>query len=279
MRKLLKLLRYKRHIVDPFLLTTLFFVGCASLVYITILDFSNFWYSFHLMFVFGFAIIAGNHRLFSHNSWPAPAWFKRYISLLATLALHGPVIAWVAVHRQHHHKSDSEDDPHSPIYKGRMWVQFLSYNYTPDLRYALDLYKDKWLRMLFDYYWVINLAFGALLFVLDPIFLAVWLGGSFLAQMNAFAVNSLAHNSPWWIFPTKETFSGDASRNVPLLALIDGGEGWHLNHHRRPWRWYFGEKWWQFDLTGVQIFVTLLIINPAYLLEIYRKRKHNVITN
>lgn len=279
MRKLLKILRYKRHIIDPILLTVLFVIGGIVLIGLTLQDSANFWYSFHLMFVFGFAIIAGNHRLFSHNSWPAPSWFKKYISLLSTFALHGPVIAWVAVHRQHHHHSDTDKDPHSPIYKGRLWVQFMSYNYTPDLRYVLDLYKDKWLRGLFDYYWLINATLFFVLFYINPLYVGIWLGGSFLAQMNAFAVNSLAHNSPWWIFPTSERITKDASRNVPLLALIDGGEGWHLNHHRAPWKWYFGERWWQFDLTGVQIFATLLVVNPSYLLDLYRKRKQNVSTN
>jgi stearoyl-CoA desaturase (delta-9 desaturase) len=26
------------------------------------------------------------------------------------------------------------------------------------------------------------------------------------------------------------------------------GEGWHNNHHARPYRWKQGEKWWEIDL-------------------------------
>jgi fatty-acid desaturase len=279
MRKLLKLLRYKRHTIDPRLLLALEALGFVSLLYLAMTNIGHFVDSIRTMYVFGFAIIAGNHRLFAHNSWPCPKWLSRLILIISTLSLHGPVLAWVAVHRQHHHLSDQRDDPHSPNFKSKWWVQFASYNYTPDLRYSLDLYKDKWQRAMFDFYWIINISFAALLYFIEPVYVIVWLAGSFLAQMQAFAVNTFCHSTPKWLFPTKETGTKDTSRNVPILALLNGGEGWHLNHHNKPWKWYFGEKWWQFDLTGVQIFVTLLFINPAYLLEIYKKRKHNVITN
>lgn len=279
MRKLLKILRYKRHLIDPKALLALELVGGLILFYFIFADIALLIDSIRVMYIFGFAIIAGNHRLFAHNSWPCPTWLKRVILLISTLSLHGPVLAWVAVHRQHHHMSDQEGDPHSPLHKSRLWVQFLSYTYPPDLRYSLDLYKDKWQRAMFDFYWIINIVFAVILFLINPVFVAVWLAATFLAQMQAFAVNALAHNTPWFLFPTKEKSTKDASRNVPILALINGGEGWHLNHHLKPWKWYFGEKWWQFDLTGVQIFITLLLTKPSYLLDLYHKRKNNVIAN
>jgi len=273
MRSLTKALRYKRHIIDPALFLGLELIGFLCLCYATYSSMTNLFIMLCFKPLLGFSIVAGNHRLLSHNSWPCPRWLRNAISLLSTLALQGAPLAWVAVHREHHHKTDLENDPHSPLFKSRIWIQFLSLQYIPNLTYATDMWKDPWQKFLFDYYWVINFSFFAFLLFINPFYLVLWLGIVFLAQMAAFIVNTTGHDTPWYWFPTKERIPGDTSRNVWLLALFTGGESWHLNHHKEPWKWFYGRKWWQLDYTGMEIFLIILLTNPSYFFKTHRNSK------
>ena len=38
---------------------------------------------------------------------------------LGSMAIQGPVLKWVAIHRRHHQHSDEPEDPHSPHHSGR----------------------------------------------------------------------------------------------------------------------------------------------------------------
>lgn len=273
MRSLTKALRYKRHIIDPAIILFLELVGFVCLWFVLTADVSNLIAILCFKFVLGFSVVAGNHRLLSHNSWPCPLWLRNIISLISVTALQGAPIAWVAVHREHHHKSDTEGDPHSPLFKSRWWIQFRSMQYTPNLIYATDMWKDPWQKFLFDYYWIINASFCALLLLINPFYVAVWLAATFLTQVAAYSINSVCHDTPWYWFPTKERGTGDTSRNVWILALFSGGESWHLNHHNQPWKWYFGRKWWQVDSAGMEIFLIILLTNPSYFFKSHKNSK------
>lgn len=260
-----RLLRRKRSSIDPALLTILEIVAAASLIYQIYIG--NFLLVCALTYSVGFCLIAGNHRLLAHNSWPCPRWLRNLISLGSCFALQSAPLSWVALHRQHHKTSDTIDDPHSPVYKNRLWVHFLGFRIVPNLTLVIDLWRDPWQKFLFDYYWVINLCFAILLVSINPAFISIWLAVVFAAQTITFSVNSVCHDTPWYWFPTKETSAKDKSKNVPIIALLAGGEGWHLNHHIDSRRWYNGRKWWQIDLTGIQIFIIIMITNPLYFLR------------
>ena len=45
----------------------------------------------------------------------------------------------------------------------------------------------------------------------------------------------------------------DESRNSWIANLITLGEGWHNNHHARPWAWSNWEKWWEWDVPAMVI--------------------------
>ena len=57
-------------------------------------------------------------------------------------------------------------------------------------------------------------------------------------------VNSLCHTpgAGYRPFETK-----DQSQNVWYLGWFGWGQGWHNNHHAKPYQWIQGEKWWEFD--------------------------------
>ena len=59
-------------------------------------------------------ITVGFHRYFTHGAFKANRGLKIALAIAGSLAIEGPVIRWVAVHRRHHAFSDREGDPHSP---------------------------------------------------------------------------------------------------------------------------------------------------------------------
>src|SRR6476469_11091207 len=70
---------------------------------------------FAIMYVAtGLGITVGFHRLFTHRSFKTGPGVRRLFAILGSMAVEGPVIAWVADHRKHHAFSDQPGDPHSP---------------------------------------------------------------------------------------------------------------------------------------------------------------------
>jgi stearoyl-CoA desaturase (delta-9 desaturase) len=165
---------------------------------------------------------------------------------------------WVAVHRKHHAYTDVEGDPHSPVLLG--WVRVELTNAAlyrkvardPEqvARYAKDLPRDRWDRVLFDHGWL-GLAFGIglLVVVFNPIIAvvaAVTHTAAYLL-MNA-AVNSIGHTFG------RRPYENSAT-NLQWLAWLTGGEGLHNNHHEAPTSARFAHRrgeidpsWWSIKL-------------------------------
>jgi len=209
------------------------------------------WYhwiiSFAVYFVTGcFGMTMTYHRLLSHKSWPAPRWFEILGTLCGIYGLTGSSIAWVAVHREHHHHTDDELDPHSPKHKGFFSAQWLSMFETPKPRYAVHLIRDPFHLWLQQHYIAIHLVVLCAWFAIDPMLMLccyltpaaiLWNAGSF--------INTLTHMVGYRNHNTR-----DDSTNIWWLGYLMWGEGWHNNHHNRPTSAKFGEKWWEFDLGG-----------------------------
>jgi hypothetical protein len=66
-----------------------------------------------------FGITIGFHRLFVHRSFETYMWIKVIFAILGSMALQGPLLKWVGMHRWHHQHSDTPDDPHSPQHGDR----------------------------------------------------------------------------------------------------------------------------------------------------------------
>src|SRR5438067_11397420 len=102
------------------------------------------------------------HRTLSHRAItmrPAVAWSCRLVVWLTTAIRPRQ---WVAVHRKHHAFTDVEGDPHSPRLLGWVTVQFgnvglyrkVANDPVQVRRYARDLPRDRWDRVLFDRSWL-----------------------------------------------------------------------------------------------------------------------------
>ena len=192
------------------------------------------------------------HRLLSHKSWNPPKWYYKFGTLCGIYGLTGSSIGWVAVHREHHHHTDKEGDPHSPRHHGFFKVQWLSMFETPKPKYAIHLIRDKFHMFIHKWYFQLHLAIAGFWLLIDPMLLVaaylfpamiLWNAGSF--------INTLTH-----MFGYRNYNTTDDSTNIPVLGILMWGEGWHNNHHADPNNPSFKRKWWELDVGG--LFIKLL---------------------
>ncbi len=96
-------------------------------------------------------ITVGFHRLFTHRSFRTNRVVQFVLSALGSMAVEGPLLQWVALHRRHHAHSDRPGDPHSPHQHGGgilgllggLWHAHVGWIFEPDApdlaRYVRDL--------------------------------------------------------------------------------------------------------------------------------------------
>ena len=166
---------------------------------------------------------------------------------------------WVAVHRKHHAKCETEADPHSPQIWGIGRVLFggvLLYRKSAADPETLDVYgrgtPDDWLeRNLYDRYTVYGMG---LLAIIEVVLFGLPGIAIFLAQIlwipfwAAGVINGIGH---YWGYRNFET--QDASRNIVPIGVLIGGEEFHNNHHAYMYSAKLGNKWWELDIGWVYI--------------------------
>jgi stearoyl-CoA desaturase (delta-9 desaturase) len=202
----------------------------------------------------GVGVTVGYHRLFTHGSFQTYRWVRYTFAILGSMAVEGPVLAWVADHRKHHQFSDQEGDPHSPhvgggegvlaavknLFHAHVGWLFVAEGRADMRKYVPDLMADRGMRIihkLFGVWLAISLVVPALVGYLiagtwqGALTGLLW-GGAvriFLLHHVTFSINSICHF--WGRRRFKVT---DESRNVGILSLISFGESWHNNHHAFP---------------------------------------------
>ncbi|MFE8643964.1 fatty acid desaturase [Sphingomonas sp. NCPPB 2930] len=166
---------------------------------------------------------------------------------------------WVAIHRKHHAKCETEEDPHSPQVKGIdevMWrgselYRAESKNLDTISRFGHGT-PDDWLeRNLYSRFsWqgvglmlIIDVAlfggFGAAVWAVQMAWIPFWAAG---------VVNGIGH---FWGYRNFE--AQDASTNLVPWGIIIGGEELHNNHHTYPTSAKFSVKKYEFDIGWVYI--------------------------
>ena len=194
------------------------------------------------------------HRSQAHRALhlhPAAAHFFRFWLWLST----GIVTReWVAIHRKHHAKCDTDDDPHSPQTQGIKAVLFTGrelYMREAKNRDTLDSYgtgtPDDWIERTlytrFSWHGVgLMLLLNLLLF--GVIGATVWaVQMAWIPITAAGIVNGIGH---WWGYRNFE--APDASRNIVPWGLLIGGEELHNNHHTHPTSAKLSVRRYEFDL-------------------------------
>ena len=199
------------------------------------------------------------HRAQAHRALelgPVPSHFFRFWLWLST----GMVTKeWVAIHRKHHAKCETVDDPHSPVTRGIRTVLLEgSELYRAEAKNTETLAKyghntpDDWIeRNLYTRYsWqgvgvmlLINLllfgAIGATVWAVQMLWIPITAAG---------IINGVGH---YWGYRNFE--ASDASRNVLPWGIVIGGEELHNNHHTYPTSAKLSVKPYEFDIGWLYI--------------------------
>lgn len=208
-------------------------------------------------FLYGcLGVVITFHRYLTHKSFETNKFLIKVFSILGCLGGTGSPLAWVSIHINHHLKSDKENDPHSPKYKG-LKIFTLDYIKEVDLdtKWRIrNLIIDKFQQILHRYYFLILIVYSAVLYVLGGFYLMIFLhwAPAALTALMSNVVNYAGHK-PTFLGSYRSHTINDQSSNNWLWALPSWGEAWHNNHHRYPKKYYFGEKWWEIDVSGLII--------------------------
>jgi stearoyl-CoA desaturase (delta-9 desaturase) len=167
---------------------------------------------------------------------------------------------WAAIHRKHHAKCETEDDPHSPRIHGINKILFTGvvlyvkeshktevmerYGHgTPDDWIERNVYTpmNKWGIMLLA-------AIDVALFGVVPGLIIYGIQLAWIPFWAAGVINGLGHYFGYRNFHTQD----DSTNMVPFAAWI-GGEELHNNHHAYPTSAKFSQRWYEFDLGWMYI--------------------------
>ena len=199
------------------------------------------------------------HRSQAHRALdlhPAAAMFFRVWLWLTTGML---TKEWVSIHRKHHARVETAEDPHSPQTRGIKAVLLTgSELYMEEAKNADTLVRygtgtpDDWIeRNIFARFtWQgVGLMVGADLILFGFAGLAIWGVQMLWIPFHAAGViNGIGH---WWGYRNYD--SPDASNNIVPWGIWIGGEELHNNHHTYPTSAKFSIKWHEFDIGWVYI--------------------------
>ncbi len=220
-----------------------------------------------------FAVTLYLHRSQAHRGvdfHPVISHFFRFWVWLTTSMI---TREWVAIHRKHHAKVETEEDPHSPVTKGIgqvFWRGVELYREARAQRADIEQYgrgaPEDWVeRHVYTPHAnlgpVLLFAVNTVLFGLPGI--ALWaIQMAWIPFWAAGVVNGLGH---WWGYRNFE--SADTSTNLTPWAFWIGGEELHNNHHAFPSSARFSMRRWEFDI-GWQAIRLLQMLRLAKVLRV-----------
>ncbi len=160
---------------------------------------------------------------------------------------------WASIHRKHHARVETDEDPHSPVAKGIKKVFFEGAElYREEAKNAETMEKygqgtpDDWIEQrLYSRYTTLGISIMMVinLVLFGVIGVAIWaVQMAWIPLFAAGVVNGIGH---YWGYRNFE--SKDASRNILPLGIFIGGEELHNNHHAYATSAKFSAKWWEFD--------------------------------
>ena len=161
---------------------------------------------------------------------------------------------WAAIHRKHHAKCDTEEDPHSPVTRGIKKVfwegaelyRAESKNLETMAKYGHGTPTDWIERNLYTKYsW---LGVVSLLFINFALFgvigISVWAVQMMWIPVTAAGIiNGIGH---YWGYRNYDC--ADAATNIIPFGILIGGEELHNNHHTYATSAKLSSKWYEFDI-------------------------------
>ena len=166
---------------------------------------------------------------------------------------------WVSIHRKHHAKCDTVDDPHSPVIHGHWGV----------LRFGVDMYRreaknletlerygygtpDDWMeRNVYSKYTWQGMGISLVVFFALFGFAGVSMWAIQLAWIPITAAGLINGTGHHWGY--RNYLTDDASTNIVPIGIIIGGEELHNNHHAFGASAKFAHRWYEFDIGWMYI--------------------------
>src|SRR4051812_24444581 len=200
------------------------------------------------------------HRCQAHRALelhPVASHFFRFWLWLTT----GMVTKeWAAIHRKHHAKCETAEDPHSPQVYGInrvLWTGVFLYVKESFNKETLERYghgtPDDWIErnlytrsaiygvslMLAMDIFAFGVIPGALIWLAQIAWIPFWAAG---------VINGVGH-----FFGYRSYEAADASKNIVPWGILIGGEELHNNHHAFASSAKLSSKWYEFDLGWMYI--------------------------
>jgi stearoyl-CoA desaturase (Delta-9 desaturase) len=166
---------------------------------------------------------------------------------------------WVAIHRKHHAKCETEDDPHSPVILGIKKVLLEGaalYRKEAENQETLAKYghgtPNDWLENnLYSKRSELGITLMLIIDILlfGPLGLTIWAVQMAWIPINAAGiVNGIGH---YWGYRNFQT--ADASTNIVPWGIFIGGEELHNNHHAYASSAKLSNKWYEVDIGWLYI--------------------------
>ncbi len=195
------------------------------------------------------------HRCQAHRALELHPLISHFFRLWLWLTTGMVTKEWAAIHRKHHAKCETAEDPHSPQVYGInrvLWAGVLlyvkeSYNKDTMERYGHGT-PDDWIeRNLYSRFattgvvlllamdlFVFGIIPGALVWITQIGWIPFWAAG---------VINGVGH-----FFGYRSYDVADASTNIVPWGILIGGEELHNNHHAYASSARLSSKWYEFDI-------------------------------
>ncbi|MDX1519325.1 MAG: fatty acid desaturase [Gammaproteobacteria bacterium] len=199
------------------------------------------------------------HRCQAHRSIELHPLVSHFFRFWLWLTTGMQTREWVAIHRKHHARVETDEDPHSPQTRGIskvLWEGAELYREERKNRQTMEDYghytPDDWIERkvytpLIDYGIFVMLLIDVLLF--GVVGISIWaVQMIWIPFFAAGVINGFGH---WWGYRNFDT--PDAATNIVPIGILIGGEEMHNNHHAFAASARFSNKWWEFDVGWLYI--------------------------
>jgi stearoyl-CoA desaturase (delta-9 desaturase) len=199
------------------------------------------------------------HRHSAHRALDLHPAVAHFFRLWLWLTTGMSTKAWTAIHRKHHAKCETEEDPHSPqvlTLKKVLLEGGELYRKEAKNQDTLDKYghgtPDDWIER--NVYSGSDKGGVALMLIVNillfgPIGLTVWAVQMLWIPVTAAGlINGVGHYYGYRNFQVE-----DASTNIVPWGILIGGEELHNNHHAYASSARLSNKWYEFDIGWLYI--------------------------
>ena len=199
------------------------------------------------------------HRHSAHRALELHSLPRHFFRLWLWLTTGMETKQWTAIHRKHHARCETEEDPHSPVVLGIKKVMWQGADlYKIEAKNAETMEKfgqgtpEDWVeRNVYAKHSVLGIS---LMMIIDFAlfgFIGITIWAVQMAWIPFFAAGIINGVGHYWGYRSFQP--EDASRNIVPWGILIGGEELHNNHHAYASSARLSNKWWEFDIGWMYI--------------------------